>query len=136
MHLCPSYQKLDFRLRSKKALRALKLPPTARSVYDLSSTMRYQKIQENPVVPLGVATTSSSEKPSTSSEKPDPSSGNTITEDGNIEMTEGAPETPEILPYAFYPDQPPTTRQIIYQLCDIRCAKAQKLISENDGRVR
>ena len=59
-----------------------------------------------------------------------------ITEDGNIEMTEGAPETPEILPYAFYPDQPPTNRQIIYQLCDIRCAKAQKLISENDGRVR
>ena len=88
------------------------------------------------MVPLGVAATNSSEKPSTSSEKPDQSSENSVTGGGNIEMTEGAPGTPEILPYAFYPGQPPTTRQIIYQLCDIRCAEAQKLISENDGRVR
>lgn len=111
------YQKLDFRLRNKKHLRNIKLPPLLRSAHEFSLTTRFQKNLKKPVVPLGVANANTSGKPCI-----DPSGD-----------THG---TPEILPYAFYPDQPPTTRQTIYQLCDLHCAEAQNLISENDGRVK
>jgi hypothetical protein len=117
----------------------MKLPPTVRSIYEFPFTTRFQKGLYNSIVPLGVNNTNSSEKAGTSSEKAGPSSEkggpsseNSVTEGGDIDMS----GTPEILPYAFYPDRPPTTRQIIYQFCDIRCAEAQKLISANDGRVR
>ena len=78
----------------------------------------------------------SSEKPGTSSEKPSTSSEDPIAEGVNMDMLIDVPGTPEILPYAFYPGRPPATRQMIYQLCDIRCAEAQKLVSANDGQVR
>ncbi len=131
----PRYQKLDFRLRTKKALRGMKLPPTVRSFQEFPLTTRFQKNLNNPVVPMGVSSNSSSENPGPSSEKPGPSSENPVAE-GNMDMLVDTSGTPDILPYAFYPDRPPTTRQIIYQLCDIRCAEAQKLVSANDGRVR
>lgn len=114
----------------------MQLPPTLRSVYEFPSTTRYQKTVSTPVVPLGVTNTNTSKKAGTSSEKPSTSSETSTTEDGNIGVMVDRPETQERLPYAFYPDHPPVTRQIIYQLCDIRYAEAQKLISANDGRVR
>ena len=114
----------------------MKLPPTVRSIHEFPLTTRFQKAVNNSVVPLGVSNASSSEKPSTSSGKPSTSSENPDTEGMNMDMLVDTPGAPEILPYAFYPSRPPTTRQIIYQLCDIRCAEAQKLVSANDGRVR
>ena len=98
----------------------MKLPPTIRSIYDFTLHTGVQKRHSASVVPTGVSTTNS-----------DPNQPSTSEGDqGRASLGD-----PAVLPYVFHPDRPPATRQIIYQLCDIHCAEAQKVISANDGKV-
>ena len=106
----------------------MKLPPTIRSIYDFSLHTGFQKTRSNTVVPTGIDSNPEEGQPSTSREESVPAED----EMENNKMTVG---DPEILPYVFYPDRLPPARQVIYQLCDIRCAEAQELISANDGKV-
>ena len=109
----------------------MRLPPKVRHDREFTSTMRFQRNAPQPVVPLGVTNSTRTEGPGTSTQKPEADSQ----EESYMDMSVDKTDAQEILPYAFYPDRAPTARQMIYQLCDIRCAEVQKLISENDGRV-